>query len=120
MKFPISLRVSLSASMVGLALVVSLVALVVHAALTVSVTVELAAARAGSIAQQASLLAGRASAATANDPGSAIRRDRALRSLFESSLAGDPTLFDAGVFDSKGRALAHSQPDRIGAVQPRR
>src|SRR6185295_12433316 len=54
-KFPISLRVSLSASMVGLALLVAGVALLVHVALTVSATVDLAASRASAVAQQASL-----------------------------------------------------------------
>jgi hypothetical protein len=119
-KFPFSLRASLSASMVGLALVVAMVAVAVHVALTVRVTVDLAAERAHAVAEQATLLATRASAGKAKDPSAAIRRDRALPALFESSLAGDPTLFDAGVFDANGRALVHSQADRVGETQARR
>jgi signal transduction histidine kinase len=46
-----------------------------------------------------------------------VRRDRALAALFESSLAGDPTLYDIGVFDADGYAIAHSEPERRGRRQ---
>ncbi|MEK7329376.1 MAG: hypothetical protein AAB113_01100, partial [Candidatus Eisenbacteria bacterium] len=112
------LRASLSASMVGLALLVSLVGLTVHTALTMRATVSASADRAQAVAQQAALLAGRAASQPGADrPASMVRRDRALAALFESALAGDPTLYDLGVFDPQGRALAHSQPDRRGQVQ---
>jgi signal transduction histidine kinase len=114
------LRASLSASMVGLALVVSLLGLVVHSGLAVRSTVGSACARAEAVAHQAALLAGRAASSTGGDPAAAVRHDRALAALFESALAGDPTLYDIGVFDPHGRALAHSQTDRRGQLQPPR
>jgi signal transduction histidine kinase len=113
------LRASLTASLIALALVVSVVGLAVHTGLAVRSTVNQAAIRAEAVAQQVALLAGRAASVSA-DPIAAVRRDRALTALFESALAGDPTLFDLGVFDGEGRALAHSQPDRRGTVQPAR
>jgi signal transduction histidine kinase len=112
------LRASLSASMVGLALLVSLVGLAVYTALTMRATVSASADRAQAVAQQAALLAGRAASQPGADPpASMVRRDLALAALFESALAGDPTLYDLGVFDPQGRALAHSQPDRRDQVQ---
>lgn len=121
MKFPIGLRASLSALMAGLALLVALVALAVHTALTVRVTVDLASDRARAAAQQASWLAERASAQAGPGDGSiTLRADPALRSMIEGALAGDPTLFDVGVFDAKGRTLVHSQPDKAGQPQARR
>jgi signal transduction histidine kinase len=115
------LRASLSASMVGLALLVSLVGLTVHTALTMRATVTAATERAQAVAQQAALLAGRAASEPGADPPALrVRDDRALAALFESALAGDPTLYDLGVFDPSGVALTHSQPDRIGEVQPHR
>jgi signal transduction histidine kinase len=115
------LRASLSASMVVLALLVSLVGLAVHSALTMRATVNASADRAQAVAQQAALLAGRAASQPGADPPAMmVRRDRALAALFESALAGDPTLYDLGVFDPHGRALAHSQPDRRGQIQPGR
>jgi hypothetical protein len=116
-KLTFGLRASLSASMVGLALLVSLVGLAVHSALTVRATISTSAVRAGAAAQQAALLAGRATSQADAAPAEALRDDRALTALFESALAGDPTLYDLGVFDTEGRALAHSQPDRIGEIQ---
>ncbi len=120
-RIPFGLRASLSASMVGLALLVSLVGLTVHTALTMRATMAASSERAKSVAQQAALLAGRAT----GEPGASeadvmVRRDRALAALFESSLAGDPTLFDIGVFDADGYALAHSDPERRGRRQPAR
>jgi signal transduction histidine kinase len=115
------LRASLSASMVGLALLVSLVGLIVHTALTMRATVNAAVDRAQAVAQQAALLAGRAASQPGGErPAAMVRRDRALASLFESALAGDPTLYDLGVFDPRGRAYAHSQAERLGQVQPPR
>jgi signal transduction histidine kinase len=118
-KLPFGLRASLTASMIGLAMLVSLLGLLVHTGLVVRSTVNTACLRADAIAQQAALLAGRATSAT-SDPETAVRRDRALASLFESALAGDPTLYDMGVFDPNGRAMAHSQFERRGRLQLRR
>jgi signal transduction histidine kinase len=115
------LRVSLSASMVGLALLVSLLGLLVHSALTLRATVNTAVDRAQAVAQQAALLAGRAASQHGSErPATMVHRDQALAALFESALAGDPTLFDLGVFDPSGRAIAHTQSDRLGEVQPPR
>jgi len=123
-RLPFGLRASLSASMVAVALLVSLVGLTVHTALTMRAVVTASSERARSVAQQAALLAGRAT----DEPGELgapaaelmVRRDRALAALFESSLAGDPTLYDIGVFDADGYALAHSEPERRGRRQPAR
>lgn len=121
MKFlPIGLRASLSASMVALALLVSVLAMMVHTGLAVRATITQSAERAHAAAQQASLLAGRAASAARGDPAAAVRADRALASMFESALAGDPTLFDLGVFDARGRALAHTLPDQVGHRRLRR
>ena len=112
------LRASLSASMVLLALLVSLVGLTVHTALTMRATVSASADRAQAVAHQAALLAGRAASQPgAESPAALVRRDRALAALFESALAGDPTLYDLGVFDPKGRTLAHSRAEQVGRVQ---
>jgi len=121
-RLPFGLRASLSASMVGLAMLVSIGGLAVYMALTMRATVTAASERARAVAQQAALLAGRA---TGEPGGSPVRevlvqRDRALAALFESALAGDPTLYDIGVFDADGYALAHSEPERKGRRQPSR
>jgi signal transduction histidine kinase len=116
---PIGLKASLSASMVALALLVSIVAAAIQTGLVVTSTVSQAVSRAEAVGQQAALLA-RAAAAGRPDPAVGVRRDRALRALFESALAGDPTLFDIGVFDARGRALIHSLPERAGQTQPPR
>lgn len=115
------LRASLSASMVLLALLVSLVGLTVHTALTLRATVNASADRAQSVAQQAALLASRATSQPGSEsPAVVLRRDRALAALFESALAGDPTLYDVGIFDPAGRTLAHSQPEHVGRIHPPR
>jgi signal transduction histidine kinase len=115
------LRASLTASMVVLALLVSLVGLTVHTALTMRATVNASADRAQAVAQQAALLAGRAASQPGTDsPASMVRHDRALAALFESALAGDPTFYDLGVFDPRGRTLVHSQAERVGRIQPPR
>ena len=115
------LRASLSASMVGLALLVSLVALTVHTALMMRATVNASFERADAVAHQVALLVGRATATAGAVPAPlVVRRDRALASMFESSLAGDPTLYDLGIFDTEGLALAHSQPERRGRRQATR
>lgn len=119
MKFPIGLRASLSASMVGLALLVSAVALAVFTGLAVRAAITFSAERTRAVAQQVALLASRA-ASGAPEPADTLGRDPALAALFESVLAGDPTLFDLGLFDARGRALAHSAPERKGEVHPRR
>ena len=120
-RLPFGLRASLSASMVGLALLVSLVGLTVHTALTMRAVLTASSERARSVAQQAALLAGRATGEPGASPAEVmVRRDRALAALFESSLAGDPTLYDIGVFDADGYALAHSEPERRGRRQPAR
>ena len=120
-RVPFGLRASLSASMVGLALLVSMVGLIVHTALTMRATMAASSERAKSVAQQAALLTSRASGEPGGSPADVlVRRDRALAALFESSLAGDPTLFDIGIFDAAGYALAHSDPERRGRRQPAR
>jgi len=104
--------------MVGLALLVSLVGLSVHTALTLRGTVTASSERAQAVAQQAALLAGRATGEPGDSPAEVmVRRDRALAALFESALAGDPTLLDIGVFDADGYVLAHSQPEKRGLRQ---
>jgi len=121
-RLPFGLRASLSASMVGLAMLVSLAGLAVYMALTMRATVTASSERAHAVAQQAALLAGRAT----GEPGVSpvpevlVQRDRALAALFESVQAGDPTLYDIGVFDAEGYALAHSEPERRGRQQPPR
>lgn len=120
MRMPFSLRVSLSASMVGLALVIAGVAIAVHAALAIRGTVDLSADRAQALAQQAALLASGSANANPNNPTSAIQSDRALGALFESALAGDPTIYDLGVFDADGFSLVHSEPGKIAYRVPRR
>src|SRR5258706_8901008 len=73
------------------------------------------------MARQAALGASRAAGQRGADrPASAVARDRALAALFESALAGDPTLFDIGVFNPAGRALAHSQIEQVGRITPAR
>jgi signal transduction histidine kinase len=120
-RVPFGLRASLSASMVGLALLISLVGLIVHSALTMRATVTASSERAKSVAQQAALLAGRATdEPVASTAEVLVQRDRALAALFESQLAGDPTLFDIGVFDTDGYAIAHSDPERRSRRQPPR
>ncbi|HUK63938.1 MAG TPA: HAMP domain-containing sensor histidine kinase [Dongiaceae bacterium] len=116
----LGLRVALTGWMVGLALLVAGLAIAVHTALEVHDTVSHAAERTSAVAQQVALLAGRAAA----EPGGAagMAQDRALRALFETSLAGDPTLLDLAVYDARGIAIAHSDSMRLGrsyAVRPR-
>ena len=120
MKFPFGLRVSLSASMVGLALLVAFVAIAVHAGLAVKGTVEMSATRAATLAQQAALLASDAANSSPVNPTAAIQSDRALRALFGSALAGDPTIFDLGVFDADGFALIHTDPAKVAFEVERR
>jgi signal transduction histidine kinase len=116
----VGLRVALTGWMVGLALVVAGLAIAVHTGLEVHDTVSHAAERTRAVAQQVALLAGRAAA----QPGDkeTLSQDRALRALFETSLAGDPTLLDLAVYDAHGIAVAHSDSARLGkpfAVRPR-
>ena len=114
MKLTIGLRASLSASMVALALLISLVAITVHAGLAVRATIALSGERTRAVAHQAAMLASRAANAEPGEPKAAVRSDAALTSLLESALAGDPTLYDLGVFDAHGLALAHSDSAKIG------
>ncbi|MFI5372639.1 MAG: HAMP domain-containing protein, partial [Candidatus Eisenbacteria bacterium] len=116
----VGLRVALTGWMVGLALVVAGLAIAVHTGLEVHDTVLHAAERTRAVAQQVALLAGRAAA----QPGDkeTMSKDRALRALFETSLAGDPTLLDLAVYDAHGIAIAHSDSARLGkpfTVRPR-
>ena len=120
MKFPFGLRLSLWASMVGLAMLVALVAIAVHAGLAVKSTVETSATRASTLAQQAALLASGAANAAPVNPTAAIQGDRALAALFGSALAGDPTIFDLGVFDADGYALIHTDPSKVAFQVDRR
>jgi signal transduction histidine kinase len=119
-RLPFSLRASLSASMVGLALLIAGLAIVVHAALSIRGTVEQSADRAQALAQEAALLASGAANAKPLHPNSAIQSDRALAALFESALAGDPTIYDLGVFDADGFSLIHSEPGKVAYRVPRR
>jgi signal transduction histidine kinase len=105
--------------MVGLALLVSVIAIAVHTGLAVRAAIDFSAERTRAAAQQVALLATRAASATP-EPADTLGNDPALAALFESALAGDPTLFDLGVFDTRGRALAHSTPEVEGSVRPRR
>jgi signal transduction histidine kinase len=66
-------------------------------------------------AQQAALVASRAGERE-NGNVHALRDDPALRALFESAQAGDPTLFDLAVTDPAGIIVAHSDTTRIGHV----
>jgi signal transduction histidine kinase len=120
MKLPFSLRASLSASMVGLVLLVAVVALAIHAALAVRGTLTQSVQRTRSLAQQAAWLASRAAAGSATTPEAAIQADAALGALFESALAGDPGIYDLALTDHLGLALVHSQPGRVGQPIPRR
>ena len=116
----IGLRASLTAWMVGLALLVSGIAVTVHLGLEVRNTIVRAAERTDALAQQIALLAGRAVASPAGV--AAVRDDRALTALFESAIAGDPTLLDLGVYDARGLALTHSDPAHVGRrydIRPR-
>jgi signal transduction histidine kinase len=116
----LGIRVALTGWMVGLALLVSGLAIAVHTALEVHDTISHAADRTQAVTQQVALLAGRAAAEPGGPAGMA--KDRALRALFETSLAGDPTLLDLAVYDSRGIAIAHSDSTRLGksyAVRPR-
>jgi signal transduction histidine kinase len=108
----LGLRVALTGWMVGLALLISTLAIAVHTALEVSGTISHSVDRSRAVAQQVALLAGRAAA----EPGGAasLSRDRALRALFEASLAGDPTLLDLAVYDARGLAIAHSDTTLLG------
>ena len=88
MRFPISLRASLSFSLVGLAVVVALMAIGVHLTLAVRGVVTSSAERSRALAQQSVWLAGRALQSSTVPAETAIRRNRALRALFESTTAG--------------------------------
>lgn len=113
MKFPTGLRVWLTLSMAAIALLVSLIAIAVHTGLEVHGTVKRAAERTRAAAQQAAFLAGRAATEASGDV-TVLRTDRALAALFESALAGDPTLLDLTVVDPSRIAIAHSNPALIG------
>ena len=106
--------------MVVLALLVALLAIAVHAGLAVRSTVTLSAQRSRALARQAAWLAGQAASVAPAAPEEAIRHDRSLHALFESAMAGDPTIYDLGIFDPSGRALIHSQSARVGKAIPRR
>lgn len=114
MKLPFSLRVSLSLSMVGLAILVAVLAIGVHMALAVQGIVHSSADRSRALAQQTAWLAGRAARASSAPVTTAIRRDRALQALFASALAGDPTVFDIAIVDRSGKVLIHSQGIGVG------
>ena len=113
MRIPTGLRVWLTLSMAAIALMVSLIAIAVHTGLEVHGTVKRAADRTRAAAQQAAFLAGRAATEASGDV-TVLRTDRALAALFESALAGDPTLLDLAVIDPSHIAIAHSNPALIG------
>lgn len=115
MKIPGGLQVSLSVAMSGIALLVSLLAIAAHTGLEVRGTVMRSAQRTRDAAQQAALVASRAGERE-NGNVHALRDDPALRALFESAQAGDPTLFDLAVTDPAGIIVAHSDTTRVGHV----
>jgi len=119
-KLPFSIRASLSLSMVGLAVLVAVLAIGVHMALAVQGIVHASAERSRALAQQTAWLASRV-APTGRSAESAIRNDRALEALFESALAGDPTVYDLAIVDRRGTVLIQSQELRVGrqaAIRP--
>ena len=114
----IGLRGWLSVAMAGLALVVAVLATAIYSAFAVRATVGASAERARALAQEAAVLSSRAaSGLSAEEAIRAVGSDPLLAGLFRSALASDPTLIDMGVFDPRGRALAHSLPDRRGQTQ---
>ena len=115
MKFPTGLQVSLSVAMAGIALLVSLFAIGVHTGLEVRGTVMRSVQRTKDAAQQVALVASRAGE-RADGNIHALRDDPALRALFESAQAGDPTIFDLAVTDPAGIIVAHSDSTRIDHV----
>jgi signal transduction histidine kinase len=121
MKFSFGMRALLFASMVGLALFVVAIAVATSTGLAVRDTVNASVLRARAYANEAARLAAKAaSAGPASTAADSIARDPVLDGLFEAALASDPTLIDLGVYDTRGRALKHSLPDRQGEVQERR
>ena len=119
MKFTFGLRAMLFVAMVGLALFVVAIAVATGTGLAVRDTVNTSVVRARAYANEAARLAARAASATpASNAADSIARDPVLDGLFEAALASDPTLIDLGVYDTRGRALKHSLPDRQGEVGP--
>jgi len=117
----VGLRGWLSLAMAGTALVVALLATGIYSAFAVRATVTASAERARALAQEAAVLSSRAaSGLSAEEAVAAVRSDPLLAGLFRSALASDPTLIDMGVFDPRGHAMAHSQPDRRGEAQASR
>lgn len=117
----VGLRGWLSLAMAGTALVVALLATGIYSAFAVRATVSASAERAHALAQEAAVLSSRsASGLSAEEAVHAVGADPLIAGLFRSALASDPTLIDMGVFDPRGRAMAHSQPDRRGEVQASR
>jgi len=114
-KFPSGLQVSLSLAMAGIALLVSLLAIGVHTGLEVRGTVLRSVQRTKDAAQQVALVASRAGERE-NGNIHTLHDDPALRALFESAQAGDPTIFDLAVTDPAGIIVAHSDSTRIGHV----
>ncbi|OGF16637.1 MAG: hypothetical protein A2W00_02280 [Candidatus Eisenbacteria bacterium RBG_16_71_46] len=121
MRLSFGIRTLLSASMVGLALVVSMVALGIQTGLALRSTIAAAAARSLALAQESAVLSGRAASAAGHGRGeAAVAADRVLAALFESALASDPTIIDLGVYDTRGHVLTHSMPARVGDALPHR
>jgi hypothetical protein len=118
-KLPFSLRASLSLSMVGLALLVAFLAIGIHLTLAVHGVVQSSVDRSQALAEQTAWLASSAAHGSSRPIAESIARDRALRSLFQSALAGDPTILDLSVVDGAGRALLHSG-GLDGRIVPRR
>ncbi|HET9327077.1 MAG TPA: ATP-binding protein [Candidatus Eisenbacteria bacterium] len=116
MRLPISLRASLSLSMVGLAVLVAMLAIGVHLTLAVQEIIHASAERSRALAHQTAWLAGRAARASSASIPNAIQGDRALKSLFESAVAGDPTIYDLTIVDRRGVVLVHSQGLRVGQL----
>jgi signal transduction histidine kinase len=111
----VGLRAWLTLSMAGLALLVALLATAIYTVFAVRATVEASAQRARAVADEAAVLSSQAASGLAVEEARLrVGEDPLLRGLFRSALASDPTLIDMGVFDPRGRALAHSLPARRG------
>ncbi|MGE0594224.1 MAG: ATP-binding protein [Vicinamibacterales bacterium] len=55
----------------------------------------------------------------AEAPYEALRADPGLQSILESSIYGE-SVTDAAIVDAEGRVVAHSDPARLGQIQPQR
>jgi signal transduction histidine kinase len=106
--------------MVGLAVLVAVLAIGVHLALAVQGIVHTSAERSRALAHETAWLTVRAARASSAPIGLAIRRDPALRAMFASATAGDPTVLDLAIVNRSGKVMVHSQGLGVGAPAARR